>query len=46
MTAKTRDTHTKRLAAQHGCLPSLLGDGDREIEIGYGEEKHILHWTD
>jgi hypothetical protein len=24
---------------QHGCLPSLLGDGDKEIEILYGEEK-------
>jgi hypothetical protein len=22
------ETHTKRQAAQHGCLPSLLGKGD------------------
>ncbi len=26
------ETHTKRQAAQHGCLPSLLGGGDKEIE--------------
>ncbi len=24
---QTRDTHTRRQATQHGCLPSLLGDG-------------------
>ncbi len=36
---ETRDTHTKRQATQHGCLPSLLGDGDKCIEIVYGEEK-------
>jgi hypothetical protein len=29
---------------QHGCLPSLLGDGDKGSEIVYGEEKHILFW--
>jgi hypothetical protein len=23
----------KRQATQHGCLPSLLGDGDKRIEI-------------
>jgi hypothetical protein len=30
----------------HGCLPSLLGDGDKGIEIVYGEEKKILCWAD
>ncbi len=30
------ETHTKRQAAQHGCLFSLLGDGDKGIEIVYG----------
>jgi hypothetical protein len=25
------ETHTKRQATQHGCLPSLLGDGDKGI---------------
>ncbi len=33
------ETHTKRQATQHGCLPSLLGDGDKGIKIVYGEEK-------
>jgi hypothetical protein len=33
------ETHAKRQATQHGCLPSLLGDGDKEIEVVYGEEK-------
>jgi hypothetical protein len=33
------ETHTKRQATQHGCLPSLLGGGNKEIEIVYGEEK-------
>ncbi len=38
------ETHTKRQATQHGCLPkcpvpSLLGDGEKETEIVYGEEK-------
>jgi hypothetical protein len=26
--------------------PSLLGDGDKLIEIVYGEEKTILCWAD
>jgi hypothetical protein len=34
----TRDT-LKRQETQHGCLPSLLGDGDKIIEKVYGEEK-------
>jgi hypothetical protein len=25
--------------ARHGCLPSLLGEGDKVIEKVYGEEK-------
>jgi hypothetical protein len=29
--------HTQRQATQRGCLPSLLGDGDKGIEIVYGE---------
>ncbi len=33
------ETHTQRQAIQHGCLPSLLGDGDKGIEIVYGGEK-------
>jgi hypothetical protein len=40
-----RETHTKRHATQHGCLPNLLGDGDKGIEIVYGEEKNILYLT-
>jgi hypothetical protein len=35
-----------RQATQHGWLPSLLGDGDKEIEIVFGEEKNILYWAD
>ncbi len=35
-----------RQATQHGCLPSLLGDGDKGIKIVYGEEKSILYWQD
>jgi hypothetical protein len=27
------ETHTKRQATQHGCLPSFLGEGDKGIEI-------------
>jgi hypothetical protein len=26
------ETHTKRQATQHGCLPSLLGDGDKGLK--------------
>jgi hypothetical protein len=39
------ETHTKRQATQHGCLPSLLGDGYKGIEILYDEEKKILYWA-
>ncbi len=27
---------------QHGCLPNLLGDGDKGIEIVNGEEKILF----
>ncbi len=36
------ETHTLRQATQHVCLPSLLGDGDKGIEIAYAEEKNIF----
>jgi hypothetical protein len=35
------ETHTKRQATQHGCLPGLLGEGDKGFEIVYGEEKML-----
>jgi hypothetical protein len=31
-----------RQATQHGCLPSLLGERDKGIEIVYGKEKKIF----
>jgi len=40
------ETHTKRQATQHDCLLSLLDDGDKGIEIVYGEEKYILYRAD
>jgi hypothetical protein len=33
------ETHTKRQATQQGCRLSLLGVGDKGIEIVYDEEK-------
>ncbi len=36
-------TLSKRQATQHGCLPALLGDGDKGMGIVYGEEKNILY---
>jgi len=30
--------HTKRQATQHGCLPSLLGDGDPGIKELYTDQ--------
>jgi hypothetical protein len=39
MTVTHPETHTKRQATQHGCLTSLMGDGDKGIEILYSEEK-------
>jgi hypothetical protein len=40
------EKHTKRLAIQQGCIPSLLDDGDTGTEIVYGEDKNILYWAD
>jgi hypothetical protein len=37
------ETHTKRQATRHSCLPSLLGDGDKGIKIVYDEEKKFLY---
>jgi hypothetical protein len=34
-----------RQETQHGCLPSLLGDGDKGTEKVYGEEKNILYFV-
>jgi hypothetical protein len=39
---KSTDYESMRQVTQHGCLPSLLGDGDKEIQIVYGEEKNIF----
>jgi hypothetical protein len=39
----TRDIFTKRQATLPDCLPSLLCDWDKAIEILYCEEKNILH---
>ncbi len=36
------ETNTKRQATQHGCRPSLVGDGGKGIEIVYGEGKKIF----
>jgi hypothetical protein len=42
----TTDKHyCKRQATLHDCLPILLGDGDKLIEIVYGGKKHILYWV-
>jgi hypothetical protein len=39
---KRPETHNKRQATLHDCLsPWLLGDGDKGIEIVYGEEKIV-----
>ncbi len=40
------ETHNKRQATQHSCLPSLLGDVDKGIEKVYGEETSILYCMD
>jgi hypothetical protein len=36
------ETQTKKEATQHHCLPSLMGDGVKVIEIVYGDEKNIF----
>jgi hypothetical protein len=40
------ETYTERQATLHGCLPSLLGDWDKEIEIVSDEEKNLLYRAD
>jgi hypothetical protein len=40
------ETHSKRHATQHHCLPSLLGDKDKLIGIVYGDENKILYWAE
>jgi hypothetical protein len=37
------ETHTKRQATQHDCLPCLLGNGDKWIEILCTVTKKILY---
>jgi hypothetical protein len=49
--AYPRDIHSMRQATQHSCLPSLLGDGDKLIEIYnvcivHGEEKKYFYCAD
>jgi hypothetical protein len=39
-------SETHRQATRHDCLPSLLGDGDKGIEIVYGEGKNKFYWAD
>jgi hypothetical protein len=48
-----RETHIKRQANPHDWLPSLLGDGEKLIEIVYwvdweakAEQKKLLYWHD
>ena len=36
------ETHTKRQATPRDCLPIFLGNGEKKIEIVYGEEKKIF----
>ncbi len=36
------ETHTKRQATQHDCMPSLLGGGYKLVEIVYGEGKKLV----
>ncbi len=40
------EANTKRQVTQHGCMPCLLGDRDKGIEIVYCEGKTILYWAD
>ncbi len=36
------ETHTKSQATKHGCLPSLLGEGNKGVKIVLAEEKNIF----
>ncbi len=43
------ETHIKRQAIRHDCLPTLPGNGDKRHEIVYGEDiirKKYLNWAD
>ncbi len=40
------ETHTKRQATLHDCLPSLLGGGHKGIKILNYEEQNFLYWAD
>jgi hypothetical protein len=40
------ETYTEKQATLHGCLPSLLADWDKEIEIVCDEKKNILYRAD
>ncbi len=39
-------THIERQVTQHDCLPSLLGDAEKWIEMLYGDDKSTLYWAD
>ncbi len=39
------ETHTKRQATRHGCMPSLRDDGAKEMKLEYGEEKNNFYWA-
>ncbi len=43
----TKETHIKRQATRHDCLPSLLDYGDKRTEIYVRvRKKNILYWAD
>ncbi len=46
LTCAAPETLIKRQATQHGCLPSLLGDGDKGIEKVYTVRKKYLYSAD
>jgi hypothetical protein len=35
----SRDTHKRQATYKHGCLPSMMGHGDKGIEIMYTARK-------
>ncbi len=39
------DTHIKRQATRHDCLPRLLGCWDK-WKMVFGEEQNIVYWAD
>ncbi len=40
------ETHVKRQATRHDCLPSLLVDGYERSEIVYDEKKNMFYWAE